>query len=239
MSFGRRPSSLAPAMNQATCLGTKRSSSSCIARITRLTALTASPASRIWKVCGRFACFQCARRKRLHRPWKVPIHMPRTLKGSIADSRVSISLAALFVKVTAIRLPGETWPVCSSQAMRVVSTRVLPEPAPARISAGSAGSVTAASCSGLRFASRRDSGGSVAGTGEDDGSIAEFYGEPPGRRHRAPPELNEGEERRRSRSRGPGFPCGRATRPGGWRAGCGLRACLPSADPCDRSRTTA
>ena len=64
-----------------------------------------------------------------------------------ADRRVSISLAALLVKVTAITPPGETWPVCISQAMRVVSTRVLPEPAPARISAGCAGSVTAASCS--------------------------------------------------------------------------------------------
>ena len=27
--------------------------------------------------------FQCARRKRLHRPWKVPIHMPRTGIGSM------------------------------------------------------------------------------------------------------------------------------------------------------------
>ena len=35
--------------------------------------------------------------------------------------------------------------------MRVVSTRVLPLPAPARISADACGSVTAASCSGLRF----------------------------------------------------------------------------------------
>jgi len=76
--------------------------------------------------------------------------MPRTFTGSIADSRASISLAALLVKVTASTPPGDTWPVCSSQAMRVVSTRVLPEPAPARISAGSGGSVTAASCSGFR-----------------------------------------------------------------------------------------
>ncbi len=103
--------------------------------MTRLTAETLSVASRIWKLCGRPASFQCARRKRLHRPWKVPIHMPRTLIGSIVDSRVSISLAALFVKVTAITPAGESWPVWISQAIRVVSTRVLPEPAPARISA--------------------------------------------------------------------------------------------------------
>ena len=124
-------------MNQLTCLGTKRSSSRFIALMMRLTALCESCMSRIWKLCGSPASFQCARRKRLHRPWKVPIHMPRTFTGSMAYKRVSISLAALLVKVTASTPPGETCPVCSSQAMRVVSTRVLPEPAPARISAGS------------------------------------------------------------------------------------------------------
>ncbi len=61
--------------------------------------------------------------------------MPRVLIGSIADRRVSISLAALLVKVTARMPAGDTCPVWISQAMRVVSTRVLPEPAPARISA--------------------------------------------------------------------------------------------------------
>ncbi len=80
--------------------------------------------------------------------------MPRTGSGSIAESRVSISLAALLVKVTAITPAGETMPLLISQAMRVVSTRVLPEPAPARISAGRAGSVTAASCSAFRPRSR-------------------------------------------------------------------------------------
>jgi hypothetical protein len=65
--------------------------------------------------------------------------MPRTLTGSIAPRRVIISLAALLVKVTASTPAGETCPVCSSQAIRVVSTRVLPEPAPARIRACSAG----------------------------------------------------------------------------------------------------
>jgi hypothetical protein len=43
-----------------------------------------------------------------------------------AARRACISLAALLVKVTA-RMPcGPTWPVEISQAMRVVSTRVLP-----------------------------------------------------------------------------------------------------------------
>ncbi len=40
--------------------------------------------------------------------------------------------------------------------MRVVSTRVLPLPAPARISADACGSVTAASCSGFRFSRSLD-----------------------------------------------------------------------------------
>ena len=79
--------------------------------------------------------------------------MPRTCTGSIADSRVNISLAALLVNVTASTPPGETCPVLMSHAMRVVSTRVFPDPAPARISAGRAGSVTAASCSAFRWRS--------------------------------------------------------------------------------------
>jgi len=74
----------------------------------------------------------------------------------MAPSRVSISLAALLVKVTASTPPGDTCPVCISQAIRVVSTRVLPEPAPARISDGTAGSVTAASCSGFKPRSNGD-----------------------------------------------------------------------------------
>ncbi|OWW19322.1 hypothetical protein AYR66_07215 [Noviherbaspirillum denitrificans] len=71
--------------------------------------------------------------------------------GSIEDRRASISFAALLVKVTASTPAGDSCPVCTSHAMRVVSTRVFPEPAPARISADWLGSVTAASCSGLRL----------------------------------------------------------------------------------------
>src|SRR5256885_353928 len=80
--------------------------------------------------------------------------MPRVLIGSIAEMRVSISRAALLVKVTARTPFGPTFPVWISQAIRVVRTRVFPEPAPARISADWSGRVTAASCSGLRFSSR-------------------------------------------------------------------------------------
>src|SRR5262245_26736080 len=87
---------------------------------------------------------------RLASPWKVPTHMPRVLIGSIAAMRVSISFAALLVNVTAMRPAGLTCPVCMSQATRVVSTRVLPLPAPARISADWWESVTASSCCSLR-----------------------------------------------------------------------------------------
>src|SRR4051812_38411776 len=95
---------------------------------------------------------------RLHRPWKVPIHMPRGFAGSMAVMRVSISRAALLVKVTASTWAGVTRPPLTSQAMRVVSTRVLPLPAPARMSACSSGRVTAASCSGLRCSRCNDTG---------------------------------------------------------------------------------
>ena len=61
------------------------------------------------------------------------------------------------------RSAGRAWPVASSHAMRVVSTRVLPLPAPARISADACGSVTAASCSGFRFSR---SGDDMRATGE-------------------------------------------------------------------------
>ena len=85
MSLARRPSSFAAAIAHVTCLGTWRSSSRFIAFITRFTAESWSAESRIWKPCGSAASFQCARRNRLHRPWNVPTHMPRT---GIAQHRV-------------------------------------------------------------------------------------------------------------------------------------------------------
>ena len=103
--------------------------------ITRFTVASWSCESRIWKVCGRPASRWWARSIRLHRPWNVPTHMPRVETGSIAAMRAIISFAALLVNVTARMPAGLTVPVWISQAMRVVSTRVLPDPAPARISA--------------------------------------------------------------------------------------------------------
>src|SRR4051812_19626312 len=95
--------------------------------------------------------------------------MPRVLAGVKADRRSSISRAALFVKVTARMVCGLAWPVASSHAMRVVSTRVLPLPAPARISAEACGRVTAASCSGFRRSRRgEDIGSKVAHSAREE-----------------------------------------------------------------------
>ena len=46
--------------------------------------------------------------------------MPRVLIGSIADKRVSISFAALFVNVTARTPCGLAWPVEISQAIQAI-----------------------------------------------------------------------------------------------------------------------
>ena len=113
-----------------------------------------SPLSRIWKEEGRPASRWCRRKKRWQRPWNVPSHMARTLTGIIAPKRVCISLAALLVNVTAIMLCTLACPLCKSHAMRVVSTRVLPLPAPAKTRADCGGQVTAESCSGFKPCSR-------------------------------------------------------------------------------------
>src|SRR6201996_8871625 len=80
--------------------------------------------------------------------------MPRVSMGRSAERRDIISRAALLVKVTARMVAGDARPCWMSHAMRVMRTRVLPLPAPARMSAGSLGSVTAACCLGFRLASR-------------------------------------------------------------------------------------
>ena len=73
--------------------------------------------------------------------WKVPTHMPRARPPVSFSMRSRISPAALLVKVTARMRSGQT-PRRSSSAMRKVMTRVLPEPAPARMSSGPPGCST-------------------------------------------------------------------------------------------------
>ena len=82
------------------------------------------------------------RRIRAQAEWKVLTHRPPA--GISACTRPRISLAALFVKVIAITPEGSTRPVATNQAKRRVITRVLPEPAPARINSGPSGACTAA-----------------------------------------------------------------------------------------------
>ena len=59
--------------------------------------------------------------------------MPRTFTGSMAVRRATISFGGLVGEGDGQDAAGRGVAVCSSQAMRVVSTRVLPEPAPANI----------------------------------------------------------------------------------------------------------
>ena len=70
--------------------------------------------------------------------WKVPSQgMPSTAPPTIWPTRSFISRAALFVKVTARISFGRARPrPTGGCAIRVVSTRVLPVPAPARTSTG-------------------------------------------------------------------------------------------------------
>ena len=101
--------------------------------------------------------------------WKVETHMIRARLPTSSSTRSFISAAALLVKVIARIEPG--WALRSeiSQAIRRVSTRVLPEPAPATTSSGAPSWITAArwgslspSSSSSRLGPRRVVRGSTA-----------------------------------------------------------------------------
>ena len=86
--------------------------------------------------------------------WKVPSHcMPSTTPPMRSPTRFFISRAALLVKVTARICQGLARPVASRWAMRVVSTRVLPVPAPASTRTGPSVASTASRCSGFSLSS--------------------------------------------------------------------------------------
>ena len=92
---------------------------------------------------------------RTHNEWKVEISgFASDAWPSSRSTRSAISLEALLVKVTARIASGATFFSWMSQAMRCVITRVLPDPAPARISSGPSVASTAARCSGLRWSRR-------------------------------------------------------------------------------------
>ena len=82
---------------------------------------------------------------------KVPSHpMPSTVSPISELMRSFISRAALLVKVTAKIWLGHACPVAILWAMRVVSARVFPVPAPANSKSGPSSARTAARCSSLR-----------------------------------------------------------------------------------------
>ncbi|CAM5726580.1 hypothetical protein SMICM304S_10105 [Streptomyces microflavus] len=91
--------------------------------------------------------FDSRRRMRTHALWKVMTHMALARGPTSSSTRSFISPAALLVKVIARICPGCTPRSASRWAMRWVSTRVLPEPAPATMSSGDPACTTAARCS--------------------------------------------------------------------------------------------
>ena len=79
--------------------------------------------------------------------WNVPAATwSRTPRAARRDDSSS---AARRVKVRARTWEAEAWPSATRQAMRRVSTRVLPDPAPARMHSGWPGVVTASSWAAL------------------------------------------------------------------------------------------
>ena len=89
---------------------------------------------------------------RPHAEWKVRIQIARAIGPSIVIRRSRISPAALFVKVIA-RISFGLTPIAEIRwATRCVSTRVLPEPAPAITSSGPSVCRTASRWAGFRLA---------------------------------------------------------------------------------------
>src|SRR5437763_2623355 len=86
--------------------------------------------------------------------WNVDTHMRWATGPTSSPTRSFISPAALLVNVIASSANGEARWSPISHATRFVSTRVLPDPAPATTSSGtSGGAVTASRCTGLSPAS--------------------------------------------------------------------------------------
>ena len=96
-------------------------------------------------------------------PWNVPTHIALPGMPNNFSMRSRISAAALFVNVTARMLCGDAPSVWMTQAMRCVSTRVLPEPAPASTSTGPDGR---AHRGALRVVQRIENRGEVHWGGE-------------------------------------------------------------------------
>ena len=85
------------------------------------------------------------RSMRTHAEWNVDTHMRWATGPTRVATRSFISAAALLVNVMARISKGDTPRSAMRWAMRRVSTRVLPDPAPATTSSGPDGWVTASS----------------------------------------------------------------------------------------------
>src|SRR5262245_14929329 len=88
--------------------------------------------------------------RRAHKEWNVDTHILLQSDPSSDSTRERISSAALFVNVTARICGGLACASPTKYAIRLVMTRVLPDPAPARIRRGPLIRRTASRCSGLR-----------------------------------------------------------------------------------------
>src|SRR3954454_906011 len=109
---------------------------------------------------GKPSALPSRRRMRTHAEWKVETHIFWATGPTSAATRCFISSAALFVNVMARISNGDT-PSAMRWAMRCVSTRVLPDPAPATTSSGPEGWTTASAWSGFSPA-RRSCGPPIA-----------------------------------------------------------------------------
>src|SRR3954468_4678640 len=92
-------------------------------------------------------------------------HIERVEWPRRSSTRSRISWAALFVNVIARISPGRAVPEWISQAMRCVSTRVLPDPAPASTSSGPPGCSTASRWGGLSPSRRLSRRSAAAASG--------------------------------------------------------------------------
>ncbi len=105
------------------------------------------------------------RRTRAQSAWNVPAWTSRPGSPTRLMIRSRSSAAAWFVKVTARIRHGATPLTPTRYAIRWARTRVLPEPAPARIRSGPSVVVTARACSGLSGRRSRRPGGGLGRRG--------------------------------------------------------------------------
>ena len=128
----------------------------------RLSSISWEPMSclirRIWSSVSKIVKFDLSpaasaflRKIRAPMAWKVPTHIPSIGRLIKSATRSFISLAALFVKVTASISQDLDFPCIIICPIRVVRTRVFPVPAPAKTNSGPSTVLTAWSCVSFRL----------------------------------------------------------------------------------------